>query len=44
MLFLQMYPIGIDSLGLGLYSKLDTHIYSSKAYQLADRIRTQSLQ
>jgi hypothetical protein len=39
MLFLQIHPIGMDSLGLESYSKLDTHIYSSKAYQLADRIR-----
>jgi hypothetical protein len=44
MLFLQIYPIGINSLGLKLYSKLDIYIYSSKAYQLADKTRTQSLQ
>jgi hypothetical protein len=44
MLFLQIHPIGIDSLGLELYSKLDIHIYSSKAYQLADRTYAQSLQ
>jgi hypothetical protein len=44
MLLLQMHPIGIDSLGLKLYSKLDTHIYSSKTYQLADRTPAQSLQ
>jgi hypothetical protein len=43
MLFLQMHPVGIDSLGLELYSKLDTHIYSSKAYRLADKTRAQSL-
>jgi hypothetical protein len=44
MLFLQIHPVGMDSLGLELYSKLDTHIYSSKAHQLADKTRTQSLQ
>jgi hypothetical protein len=41
MLFIQMHPAGVDSLGLESFSKLDIHIYSSKAHQLADRTHAQ---